>query len=73
MGQMEPNLTGSIYVRSFIKFANFVQIGQQTWPPWAILVSDWPIQKKKAPTVFGGGAKMVFHKLECNLFIFHPI
>jgi hypothetical protein len=23
--------------------ANFVPIHQQTWPPQAILVSDWPI------------------------------
>ena len=28
-------------MRSFIKFVHFVLIGQQTWPPWAILNSDW--------------------------------
>ena len=39
---MEPNLAGSIYIKSFIKFVHFVPIGRQTWPPWAILNSDWP-------------------------------
>ena len=42
LGQMEPNLTGSIYGRSFMKFVHFVPIGQQTWPQLAILNSDWP-------------------------------
>ena len=46
---MEPNLAGSIYVRSSIKFPHFVPIGQQTWPPWAILVSDWLIFQKSSP------------------------
>ena len=41
LGQMEPNLTGSIYGRSFIKFVHFVLIGQQTWPQLAILNSNW--------------------------------
>ena len=40
LGQMEPNYIGSIYGRSFIKCVQFVVIGQQTWPPWAILNSD---------------------------------
>ena len=31
-GQMEPNLAGSIYVRSSIKFIHLVPFGQQTWP-----------------------------------------
>jgi hypothetical protein len=31
-GQMEPNLAGSIYVRSSIKFLHLVPFGQQTWP-----------------------------------------
>jgi hypothetical protein len=39
-------LVGSIYGRSSIKIANFVLIHLQTWPPQAILVSDWPILKK---------------------------
>ena len=34
---------------SFIKIAHFVPIGQQTWPPHAILVSDWSISKKSSP------------------------
>ena len=43
LGQMEPNMTGSICGRSFTKFTHFVPIGQQTWLPWAIFVSDWLI------------------------------
>ena len=38
---MEPNLVGSIYIWSFIKFTHFVLIHQQTWQSQAILVSDW--------------------------------
>jgi hypothetical protein len=40
------NLVGSIYGRSFIKIAHFVAIRYQTWPPQAILFSDWSISKK---------------------------
>jgi hypothetical protein len=32
LGQMEPNLAGSIYVRSSIKILHLVPFGQQTWP-----------------------------------------
>ena len=32
LGQMEPNLAGSIYVISSIKFLHLVPFGQQTWP-----------------------------------------
>ena len=32
LGQMEPNLAGSIYVRSSIKPLHLVPFGQQTWP-----------------------------------------
>ena len=32
LGQMEPNLAGSIYVRSSIKLLPLVPFGQQTWP-----------------------------------------
>jgi hypothetical protein len=39
------NLVGSIYGRSSLKIAHFVMIYYQTWPPQAILVSDWPIFK----------------------------
>jgi hypothetical protein len=36
-------IVGSIYGRSSLKSAHFVMIHYQTWPPQAILVSDWPI------------------------------
>jgi hypothetical protein len=31
LGQMEPNLAGSIYVRSSIKLLHLIPFGQQTW------------------------------------------
>jgi hypothetical protein len=34
---------------SSIKNAHFVPIRYQTWPPQAILVSDWLIPKKSSP------------------------
>jgi hypothetical protein len=43
--QINRNLVGIIYGRSSIKMAQFVPIHQQTWPPQAILVSDWLIFK----------------------------
>jgi hypothetical protein len=49
LGQMEPNLTGSIYVRSSIKFLRFVPFGQQTWPSRTILFSDWLMLNKSSP------------------------
>jgi hypothetical protein len=42
-------LVGSIYGMSSMKIAHFFPIGQQTWPPHAILVSDWSISKKSSP------------------------
>jgi hypothetical protein len=36
----------SIYGRSSIKIAHFIPVHSQTWPPQAILVSDWLISKK---------------------------
>jgi hypothetical protein len=48
-GQMNRNLVGNILGRSSIKIAHFVPIGLQTWPPQAILVSDWLISKKSSP------------------------
>jgi hypothetical protein len=42
---MNRNLVGSIYGRFSIKSANSVPIDVQTWPPQAILVSDWLISK----------------------------
>jgi hypothetical protein len=43
---MNRNLVGSILGRSSIKIAHLVLIRWQTWPPQAILVSDWLISKK---------------------------
>ena len=41
---------GNEYMCSFsMKIAHFVPIGLQTWPPHAILVSDWSISKKSYP------------------------
>jgi hypothetical protein len=34
---------------SSINIAHFVPIRYQTWPPQAILVSDWLISKKNSP------------------------
>jgi hypothetical protein len=47
--QTEPNLAGSIHVRSSIKFLRFVPFGQGIWLPRAILVSDWLLLKKSSP------------------------
>jgi hypothetical protein len=41
LGQMNRHLVGSIYGRFSIKIAHFLPIRQQTWPPPAILLSDW--------------------------------
>ena len=49
LGQMEPNLAGSIYVRSSIKLLHLVPFGQQTWPPILIFFSDWLMLKKSSP------------------------
>ena len=51
LGQMNRNLVGSIYGMSSMKNAHFVPIGQQTWSPHAILVSDWSISKKSSPLI----------------------
>jgi hypothetical protein len=42
--QRSPSV-GSIYGRFSINIVHFVLIQQQTWPPQAILVSDWSISK----------------------------
>ena len=49
LGQMEPNLAGSIYVRSSIKFLRFIPFCQQIWAPRAILFSDWLMLNKSSP------------------------
>ena len=46
---MKPNFAGSIYGRSSIKYVHFIPIGQETWPPWAILNSDWLSFQKSSP------------------------
>ena len=58
LGQMEPNLAGSIYVRSSIKFLRFVPFGQQIWLPRAILVSDWLMLNKSSPLKLLGQIKL---------------
>jgi hypothetical protein len=45
LGEMSGNLVGSIYGQSSINIVHFVPIHYQTWPPQAILVSDWSISK----------------------------
>jgi hypothetical protein len=57
LGQMEPSLAGSIYVRSSIKFLRFVPFGQQIWLPRAIIVSDWLMLKTSSPLKLLGQSK----------------
>jgi hypothetical protein len=40
---MNGNLVGSIYEMSSINIAPFIPNRLQTWPPQAILFSDWLI------------------------------
>ena len=40
-GQRNCNFVGMMYGRSFIKYIHFMLIRHLTWPPKAILVSDW--------------------------------
>ena len=47
--QMNCNLIGMMYGRSSTKFLHFLSIRLQTWPPWAILVSNWSKIKKSSP------------------------
>ena len=60
LGRMEPNFAGMMYGRSYTKFLHFLSIGLQTWPPWSILVSDWPKFKKSSPL------KLLL-QMNCNL------
>jgi hypothetical protein len=53
LGQMEPILTGSIYVRPSITFLRFVPLDQQIWLPRAILVSDWLMLKQSSLKLLG--------------------
>jgi hypothetical protein len=45
---MNQNLVGSHHWK-VIYFSHFIPIRLQTWPPHAILVSDWLISKKSSP------------------------
>jgi hypothetical protein len=38
-----------MFVRSFKEIPRFLSIQKKTWPPMAILVSDWPGGKKYLP------------------------
>jgi hypothetical protein len=51
LGQMEPNLAGSIYVRSSMK--HLVPFGQQTWP--LLLKTEHMVKLH----VFGNNSKTV--------------
>ena len=53
LGQMEPNLAGSIYVRSSIKLLHLIPFGQQTWP---LLLK---IEHRVKLQVFGNNSKTV--------------
>ena len=53
LGQMEPNLAGSIYVRSSIKLLHLIPFGQQTWP---LLLK---IEHRVKLHVFGNNSKTV--------------
>jgi hypothetical protein len=53
LGQMEPNLAGSIYIRSSIKLLHLVPFDQQTWP---LLLK---IEQKVNLHVFGNKSKTI--------------
>ena len=55
LGQMEPNLTWSIYVRSSIKLLHLVSFGQQTWP---LLLK---IEHMVKLHVFGNNSKNIYN------------
>jgi hypothetical protein len=58
---MEPNLAGSIYVRSSIKFLHLIPFGQQTWP---LLLK---IEHMVKLHVFGNNSKTVNKKIFLTL------
>ena len=63
LGQMEPNLAGSIYVRSSIKLLHLIPFGQQTWP---LLLK---IEHRVKLHVFGNNSKTV-RNFEENLITY---
>ena len=67
--QMNRNLVGNIYGRSSIEIANFIPIHQQTWPPQAMLVSDWSILSSPGPKVHGNYCHHLA-SVVCKLFTF---
>jgi hypothetical protein len=82
---MNRNMVGSIYGRSSIKIAHFVLFRLQTWPPQAILVSDWLISKKSSPlkrlgqmnrnlvgTILGRSSIMIAHLVPIRLQTWPP-
>jgi hypothetical protein len=78
LGQMNQNLVGSIYGRSSIKIAHFMSIRLQTWPPQAILVTDWPIKKKSSPPKLLGQMKQnlvgsIYGRFSIKIAHFIPI
>jgi hypothetical protein len=46
---MNQNFVGNIIGKSSIKIDHLVPIRKQTWPPQAMLVSDWWISKNLQP------------------------
>jgi hypothetical protein len=73
---MEPNLAGSIYVRSSIKRLHLVPFGQQIWLPRAIFFSDWLMLKKSSPLQLLGqmepnltGSIYVRSSIKCLRFV----
>jgi hypothetical protein len=61
------NLVGSSYGRFSIKNVHFVAIHYQTWPPQAILFSDWLISKKSSPLKHWGSSKDASYQVSVHL------
>jgi hypothetical protein len=59
---MEPNLAGSIYVRSSIKLLHLIPFGQQTWP---LLLK---IEHMVKLHVFGNNSKTKFGSIWSSCF-----
>jgi hypothetical protein len=69
---MNRNLVGTIYGRSSIRSAHFVPIHWQTWPPPAILVSDWSISRllmdwDEMSNLYRGPAIDAFYQVSVHL------
>jgi hypothetical protein len=58
---MNLKLVGNIFVRPFIQIAHLVAIRLQTWPPQAILISDWLISKKSSLKPLGQMKDASYH------------